>query len=935
MSMQARAGRNGGRGRGRGGRGRGPSRPRNQHSTSTSIKFHGDCTELKDQIYDCSDYRQADRFHQTTKKLVEYVGREYTYGGDIASSLSNLRLFEIPIPVAPVPDDPDNITAADRQAEKLHEKRLEMCLKREMILGDNVQKAYSLILGQSTDLLQTKLKQQTEWDMVSSNRDGIELLRLIQQIVFKFEDQKYLPLALYNAKAHLYSFRQGNLTCDEYLKKFTSLVDIATSYEGQLHDTPIRDYMTVLKHDENARYDALTPAQRLEIDVASHELWCATMFMAQSDKRRYGKLTEELENNFTKGNNDYPIDMVRAFAMLNEYKNWQPRAPVIDSTTTAFVTSSKKKKGKDDVPDWQKKATCHHCGEVGHIRPNCPKRGDDDDDDEKKISPEETKGKPKDPKKGAKKFTLVQLTDEQLATLKSAGDDSSVELQGLGFCTPTHNSLNLRWVLLLDNQATVDIVCNRALLANVWTSDSWMTIQGNGGELKTNQQGWLPGFGTVWYHKKAITNLICFKNVLEKGLRITHEIDPVSTFIVHKQDGTMAEFRMHECGLHYLDFMPTAKNYTMVETVKANESGYSKKQLEGAKKAREFQSIVGHPSTADLKVIVKTNQIANCPVTVDDIDRAEKIYGPSVAILKGKSVRKTPKQVVSDIVAVPEQILSANKNVTLNGDVFFVNKVPFFATVSDNIRLTTALYCASRTKRQLTSAMQTVVKLYSARGFQVTVAKMDREFSHMAEDFNSLGVQLQTVATDAHVPTIERQIRVIKERVRVTRHTLPFKVLPLLMLVELVYHSVMWINAFPPKGGVSETLSPRSIITGLNLDAKKHCQLPFGTYVQANVSNHPTNTPAARTVGAICLGPKGNLSGTYKFMNLRTGKSIVPISWTRLPMTQDVIDRVNDLGRADKQTELLTFFNYKGNDLGNDGVEITRVPEDGGTGDDL
>ena len=912
MSAQARAGRNGGRGRGRGGRGRGPSRHRSHQSSVASTKFHGDCPDLKDHIYDCSDYRQADKFHQTSKKLVEYVGREYTYGGDIASSLSNLRIFDIPIPDPPQPDDPTNLTAEDKQMEKLHEKRLEMCLKREMVLMDNIQKSYALILGQSTDLLQTKLKQQTEWDVISTERNGVDLLRLIQQVVYKFEDQKYLPLALYNAKAHLYSFRQGNLPCDEYMKKFTSLVDIATSYEGQIHDTAIRDYVTITEHGDGAEYDALTDIQKLAVDVAAHDLWCATMFLAQCDKRRFGRLTEELENNFTKGRNDYPVDMVRAFAMLNEYKNWQPRSPTIDSSGTAFATKSSRSKSKSDVPDWQKKATCHHCGEVGHIKPNCPKLKDDGDDEKKTIKDEDKK-----PKSETKKYTLVQLTDEQLNTLKSsAGDDSSVELQGVGFCTTTIKPSDLRWMILLDNQATVDIFCNRALLTKVWTSDGYMTISGNGGELRTNLQGWLPGYGMVWYHKSAITNLLCFKNVLDKGLRITHKVDPVSTFTVQKTDGTMAEFRMQECGLHCYDPRSAAKQFTMVETVQSNEAGYTKKQILGAKKAREFQSIVGHPSTADLRVIIQSNQIANCPVTIDDLDRAEKIYGPSVAIVKGKTVRKTPDAVKTDVVAVPEQILSANKNVTLNGDVFFVNQVPFFATISDNIRLTTALYCKNRTKKQLVSAMGTVVKIYSARGFNVRTAKMDNEFSHMEEDFKDLGLQLQTVAADAHVPKIERQIRVIKERVRATRHTLPFKVLPLLMLVELVYHSVMWLNAFPPKGGVSEILSPRTIITGMTLDAKKHCQLPFGTYVQAHVSAHPTNTPAERTVGAICLGPKGNLSGTYKFMSLRTGKIITPISWTKLPMSQEVIDRVNEMGAADGQPELLTFSDGRGNNFG-------------------
>jgi hypothetical protein len=44
---------------------------------------------------------------------------------------------------------------------------------------------------------------------------------------------------------------------------------------------------------------------------------------------------------------------------------------------------------------------------------------------------------------------------------------------------------------------------------------------------------------------------------------------------------------------------------------------------------------------------------------------------------------------------------------------------------------------------------------------------------------------------------------VIKERARAARYTLSFKVIPLLMLIDLIYSSILWINAFPPKSGVS------------------------------------------------------------------------------------------------------------------------------------
>jgi len=72
-----------------------------------------------------------------------------------------------------------------------------------------------------------------------------------------------------------------------------------------------------------------------------------------------------------------------------------------------------------------------------------------------------------------------------------------------------------------------------------------------------------------------------------------------------------------------------------------------------------------------------------------------------------------------------------------------------------------------------------------------------------------------------------------------------------------VYHDVMWLNAFPPKGGVSPFISPRSLISGVPLDFKQHCQLAFGSYAQIHDELAPTNSPNTRTVGEICLGPIG------------------------------------------------------------------------------
>ena len=152
----------------------------------------------------------------------------------------------------------------------------------------------------------------------------------------------------------------------------------------------------------------------------------------------------------------------------------------------------------------------------------------------------------------------------------------------------------------------------------------------------------------------------------------------------------------------------------------------------------------------------------------------------------------------------------------------------------------------------------------------------------------------------------------IKERVRATRHSLPFKMMPLLMLVKMVYNAVKWINAFPPKGGISEFLSPRTIMTGMQLNYAMDCCLAFGSYVQAHKEPNPTNGQAPRMVGAICIGPSGNIQGLYDFLNLCTTKKIVRQSWTPLPMPQEVIDRVNALGKKDGVPSQPTFFDREG-----------------------
>jgi hypothetical protein len=72
------------------------------------------------------------------------------------------------------------------------------------------------------------------------------------------------------------------------------------------------------------------------------------------------------------------------------------------------------------------------------------------------------------------------------------------------------------------------------------------------------------------------------------------------------------------------------------------------------------------------------------------------------------------------------------------------------------------------------------------------------------------------------------------------------------------------------------------------------------------------NSMQLQMTGAIMLCPTSNCQGGYYFMSLTTGCQLTQNQWTTLPMPQDVIDRVNTLGRCSHAVGALTFTWHDG-----------------------
>jgi hypothetical protein len=165
--------------------------------------------------------------------------------------------------------------------------------------------------------------------------------------------------------------------------------------------------------------------------------------------------------------------------------------------------------------------------------------------------------------------------------------------------------------------------------------------------------------------------------------------------------------------------------------------------------------------------------------------------------------------------------------VKLSTDVLFVNKIPILVTITENIGFTTVEILPSRKIKVLAKAFDNVIELYGNKGFNVTIINTDPEFETVKEHMQYKKPQINPTSAKEHVPRVERNNRVIKERVRARRSRLPYKKLPKALITHIVIDVVRWLNNFVKSKGL-QGMSPRAFMTGVKFDYNTHCRIEVG-----------------------------------------------------------------------------------------------------------
>jgi hypothetical protein len=342
------------------------------------------------------------------------------------------------------------------------------------------------------------------------------------------------------------------------------------------------------------------PAKQKNVRDILEQEYLVYLFINNSNQKLHSQLKKDVANNYLKGNMEaYHSNIHKVLTLMNEYNQLKLDVAPLPTQGTAFATTSCKGKGKKasgrtkyiSNSDWK---TINPEAQTKVINA-CKKTAEDDDNDKSSASAVSKNDEvhfqdDEIPGKGQPLVTDIKCKeDDDNDSSISLAEGSSHFQQTMKFLEESYskfalalklsNSLNLdlKYVLLLDNQSTFGLCCNRGFMIRIRKASHALNMTSNGGGLKISEQGKFPGYKFwVWFSEQAITNIICLKKLI-KIYRVTYDSKDEMSLIVHRQQFGLPDlfFKMHQFGLH-ICYPKKMGEFGFNQTVKDNMKLFSK-----------------------------------------------------------------------------------------------------------------------------------------------------------------------------------------------------------------------------------------------------------------------------------------------------------------------------------------------------------------------
>jgi len=304
----------------------------------------GAIEELKANVYTFGTAQQGNLFSKVNTAIGDYCGREH---GKPMKLLFEGKESPPKEPTRPT-EAPDKMDPWDRE---VYRRELDQWIKLKQVYKENKGVVFLIIMGQCSLAMRNKIESSSEYSTLDANDDVIGLLKMIKDLTFTTTSAQYKYWKLFqNLKNTMLCRQFEHESLSVFYKRWKTNIDVVESLWGGFVPTKLES-----GEDKDTERDK----------------FLACVFLGSLCIKKYGKATDDLNNDFLDGNDNYPPSAEEAMSRLsyrmdrdNKF-NKNPRVPN-DSSDGTIETSFAQEGGKKN------KQRCHKCGGKGHYANQCP-----------------------------------------------------------------------------------------------------------------------------------------------------------------------------------------------------------------------------------------------------------------------------------------------------------------------------------------------------------------------------------------------------------------------------------------------------------------------------------------------------------------------------------------------------------------------------------